>query len=146
MTLVRNAKGQRLSWSPADQSDSGAQESPKKKILVVEDEKDLRDFVSIVLRRHGYEVHVASNGAEALLYLRTLQPDLIFFDLKMPVMSGRDFVSEYRQVHAGAGATLVVMTAADDARHRADEIGVEALLVKPFGIEDLLSSLRRHLG
>jgi DNA-binding response OmpR family regulator len=108
--------------------------------LVVEDEKDLRDFANIVLRRAGYEVLLAGNGQAALDVLAQASPDVILFDLKMPVMGGREFAAEYRR-RFGLGTRLIVMTAADDARQRADEIGVQELLVKPFGMRELVSAV-----
>jgi DNA-binding response OmpR family regulator len=108
--------------------------------LVVEDEKDLRDFADFVLRRAGYQVLLAGDGKSALDVLAQASPDVILFDLKMPVMSGCEFAAEYRR-RFGSRTRTIVMTAADDARQRADEIGVQELLVKPFGMRELVSAV-----
>jgi DNA-binding response OmpR family regulator len=109
-------------------------------VLVVEDEKDLRDFADFVLRRAGYQVLLAGDGKSALDVLAQASPDVILFDLKMPVMSGCEFAAEYRR-RFGSRTRMIVMTAADDARQRADEIGVQELLVKPFGMRELVSAV-----
>lgn len=59
-----------------------------KRILVVDDEPRLQEMISIVLSNREYEVMTASNGEEAILMARTLEPDLILMDVMMPVMDG----------------------------------------------------------
>lgn len=59
-----------------------------KRILVVDDEPRLQEMISIVLSNREYEVMTASNGEEAILMTRTLEPDLILMDVMMPVMDG----------------------------------------------------------
>ncbi len=70
---------------------------PKRHILVVDDEAQVRESLSMVLRSKGYRVSTATNGFDALLQLRTMTPDLITSDLNMPNMSGFEFLSVLRR-------------------------------------------------
>ncbi len=62
-----------------------------KKVLVVDDEADVRTFLSAALKKNGYQVHTASNGAEALKLAKEVEPDLVVLDLMMPRQTGTDF-------------------------------------------------------
>ncbi len=112
-------------------------------VLIVEDEPDLLDMMEIVLEIASYPVRRALNGQEALDATRQQMPGLILLDMKMPVMDGWEFAAHFRQEFDGA-APIVVVTAAADARTRAEEIGAQGYLAKPFEIDDLLQSVGRH--
>ncbi len=114
-----------------------------KPILIVEDDPDLLDMMEIVLESAAYPVNRALNGQEALELTRSRMPGLILLDMKMPVMDGWEFASHFRQ-EFDASAPIVVVTAAADARLRAQEIGAQGFLAKPFEIDDLLRSVERH--
>lgn len=62
------------------------------KILVVDDEKDLRDLISQFLKREGYEIEVASNGFEAFEKIKASRPDLVITDVRMPVWDGYELI------------------------------------------------------
>jgi CheY-like chemotaxis protein len=114
-------------------------------ILLVEDDAFLSTFMKMVLEEEGYTVAVAGNGQEALDILSNVGlPDLIMFDIKMPVMDGKEFASAFRRLYNGV-RPLVVMTAADDAEKRAQELGVTTCLAKPFGIPELIATVKEQL-
>lgn len=110
------------------------------RILVVDDERTIRELVCEVLADEGYEVVGASNGAEALT---ALEQDgsfaLVVLDMWMPVMNGWQFAAEV----AGRGVSLpiVVMTAAREARHRAEEIGAVGYIGKPFDVDQFIEAV-----
>jgi DNA-binding response OmpR family regulator len=114
------------------------------KILVVEDDPDLAALEAELLEEHGHRVEVASNGREALAAVERAAPDLILLDLKMPVMSGREFVEEYRRAQPSP-APIVVVTAADDAQVRAAEVGASGWIAKPFDPDALVANVMRLL-
>jgi two-component system alkaline phosphatase synthesis response regulator PhoP len=60
-----------------------------RRILIVDDEDDIREFIGYNLRREGYTIYTASNGKEAVEVARTTQPHLILLDMMMPIMDGR---------------------------------------------------------
>jgi CheY-like chemotaxis protein len=72
-------------------------------------------------------------------------PGLILLDMRMPVMNGWEFAREYRARH-GRAAPIVVVTAAEDARARAQEIGADAWLEKPFDLDDVVRMVAQFLG
>lgn len=119
-------------------------EKEQKKVLVIEDDQDLVDLVSLLLRGDGYRVEIACNGKEALDSIERGAPDLILLDMKMPVMSGAEFAREL-EVRYGHKAPIVVLTAAANAHRSAAEVGADAWLGKPFEPEALLTTVRRYV-
>jgi DNA-binding response OmpR family regulator len=118
---------------------------PAAPVLVVEDDPDLLEIESAILRDAGYRVVEASDGFEALEAAERERPALVLLDMRMPRMNGWEFAREFRARH-GSGCPIVVVTAAEDARARAREIGADAWLEKPFEVADVLRLLARHLG
>ena len=113
------------------------------RVLVVEDEPEIREFVSMVLDSQGYRVSTAANGARALEEIHREPVDLILLDMRMPVMDGWSFARAYRAA-LGPHAPIVVLTAAQDAADRAAQINAEGFLGKPFDLDDLLRVVAEH--
>ena len=111
-------------------------------ILVVDDDADIREIVSMMLEDEGYVVFSASHGADALAVLEQKLPNLILLDMRMPVMDGWSFMREYRQ-SALPKVPVVVLTAARDAAVYAQEVSATSYLAKPFRLEDLLQVVAR---
>lgn len=114
-------------------------------VLVVEDDADLAALVQMIVADAGYAVATAGDGAEALAQVADRMPGLILLDMRMPVMNGWEFAREFRVRH-GRAAPIVVVTAAEDARARAEEIGADGWLEKPFELEDVVRMVSRFLG
>ena len=114
-------------------------------VLIVEDDPDLLSLVAMILRDAGYEVAAAEDGLQALARVEERMPGVILLDMRMPVMNGWEFAREYRARFARA-APIVVVTAAEDARARAQEIGADAWLEKPFDLDDVVRTVARFLG
>jgi DNA-binding response OmpR family regulator len=114
-------------------------------VLVVEDDADLLALLEIVLQEAGHRVRTASDGRAALARVAEEMPGVILLDMRMPVMDGWEFAREFRARH-GRACPIVVVTAAENARLRAEEIGAEGWLAKPFDLEDVLAAVARHLG
>ena len=115
-----------------------------KTVLLVDDEFDIRDSVRELLEIEGYRVITATNGKEALQALRTQPVDLVLLDLMMPVMDGRQFLTE-RRTDSEASRVPVLLTSASEAEDVARSFGVE-FIRKPFPIDDLLNRLSRTLA
>ena len=113
-------------------------------ILIVEDDDDLRDLVRTMLELEGFDVRTAQHGREALDRVAEHMPDLILLDIKMPVMDGRSFAVEFKARHGGL-VPIVVMTAAEHAANRAQEVGAMGWLSKPFAFDELVKTVRSHL-
>ena len=116
------------------------------RVLVVDDERPIRDVVAEALRESGYEVETASNGAEALHYIARSRPDAIILDLMMPVMDAAGFIRLLRLNPSSAGLPIIILSAAyapDDEAHR---LGASACLTKPFKLEELVAAVEHALG
>ncbi len=114
-------------------------------VLIVEDDPDLLALEEAILTDAGYRVQAAADGLEALERVEREMPGLILLDLRMPRMNGWEFARELRARHGNA-CPIAVITAAENARLRAQEIQAEAWLEKPFDLEDVLTLVARHLG
>jgi GAF domain-containing protein/class 3 adenylate cyclase/two-component SAPR family response regulator len=121
---------------------------PTAKVLVVEDNADMRSYVSSVLQRAGHEVHTARHGGEGFQIAQTLQPHLIVTDLMMPMVSGLEMIQQVRQDAALRGTPIVLLTAKADADTRIEgaEKGADAYLSKPFNDRELLAEVRNLLS
>ena len=123
---VAPPRGQGTRWAP---------------ILVVDDDPTILATVAETLDLEGYAVMTATNGAEALQAIDREVPSLVLLDMRMPVLDGWEFVRVIKERRLSL--TLVVMTAASDARRWAREIGAHGVLAKPFDLEDLIAEVER---
>jgi CheY-like chemotaxis protein len=113
---------------------------PDRRVLVVEDEADLRRLLVDSLIDEGHEVREATSGAGALALLREWVPDLILLDITLPQMDGRTFRSEQRRLPAPASQVpVVIVTGTHDHATLAEELGAAALLRKPFDLDELVA-------
>ncbi|RZM75488.1 response regulator [Leptolyngbya iicbica LK] len=117
-------------------------------ILVVDDNADLRSYISNVLQRQGYQVRTAHDGVAALAMLETFTPNLILTDLMMPGMSGLELLQQIRQTEALSSIPIVLLTAKvdDETRIEGVEQGADAYLGKPFNDRELLAEVRNLLA
>jgi DNA-binding response OmpR family regulator len=113
-------------------------------VLVVEDDQDLVALLEMVLSDAGHRVRTASDGRAALARVAEEMPGVILLDMRMPGMNGWEFAREFRARH-GRACPIVVVTAAENAAGRAEEIGAEGWLSKPFELDDVLDAVARHL-
>jgi len=111
------------------------------RILVVEDDRPLREALAAVLREFGYEVATAENGAQALERIDRERPNLIFVDLVMPIMSGFRLIQTLQTDSTLADIPTVAMTACSFTA----PVGVEVMR-KPFPTELVLEIVRTHCG
>ena len=108
-------------------------------ILVVDDDDSIRQTVAEILSVEGYPVESASNGEEALARVAEKTPGLVLLDMRMPVLDGWGFARELRQ--RGIKLPILVMTAAQNARRWAEEIGADGFVPKPFDLNELLDKV-----
>ncbi|MEM8503364.1 MAG: response regulator [Cyanobacteria bacterium P01_D01_bin.1] len=117
-------------------------------ILVVDDNPDLRAYVSSVLNRQGYQVRTAEQGAAGLEMATTHEPDLIITDLMMPGVNGLEMIERIRKDVALQGTPIILLTAKVDSETRLEgmEQGADAYLSKPFNDRELLAEVRNLLA
>jgi CheY-like chemotaxis protein len=114
------------------------------RILVVDDDDDIRKLVCLVLELEGYLGVPASNGIEALQILRESdRPSLILVDLMMPAMDGEQLVATLNMTRDFASIPLVIMSGHSDARQKSHTLNVRDCLVKPVDVDELLSTVKR---
>lgn len=111
------------------------------KILAVDDDRSILDLMTDILSGEGYYVLPAENGLEALQVLEADEPCVILLDMRMPTLDGWGFAREMRR--KGLRYPVVVVTAAENARAWAQEIGADAYLPKPFQLDELLRVVGR---
>ena len=112
------------------------------RVLVVEDERKIADFIRRGLTEHGYAVDVAYDGDEALDWPMTADFDAIVLDVMLPVRSGTEVCRELRQ--RGLQTPILMLTAKDTIEDRVEGLdsGADDYLVKPFAFAELLARLR----
>jgi two-component system KDP operon response regulator KdpE len=114
------------------------------RILVVDDEPQIRRALRTSLQAHGYDVETASNGGEAVLAAAEAAPDLVFLDLGLPDMDGTEVI---RRVRAFSEVPVIVLSVRDQQADKvaALDVGADDYVTKPFGMEELLARLRATL-
>ncbi|MEC4813558.1 MAG: response regulator [Scytonema sp. PMC 1069.18] len=117
-------------------------------ILVVDDNSDLRFYVSGILRNNGYQIQTARHGLEGLRLAREFVPSLIVSDLMMPIVSGLEMIREIRQEEKLKGIPIILLTAKVDEETRIEgtERGADAYLAKPFNDRELLAEVKNLLA
>ena len=118
------------------------------KVMLVEDDKSLREIYSIRLVAEGYDIVSASDGEEGLALAVKEKPDLIIADVMMPKISGFDMLDILRSTPETAGVKVIMMTAlsSDDQRQRGEALGANRYLVKSqVGIEDVVNTVHELL-
>jgi CheY-like chemotaxis protein len=115
------------------------------RILVVDDEADLRDTLSDLLSSLGYEVAAVESGGAAVERASMEAFDLAITDLRMPGLSGIDTVTALRRIRPDLTVIVVSGYVSDESASRCREEGVTHILPKPFDIEDLLRTVELAL-
>ena len=120
-----------------------------RKILIIDDEDDIREVAALSLESvAGWEVEMASSGAQGILRATEIQPDAILLDVMMPGMDGPTTFRELRKNPATSAIPVLLLTAkvqSTDQRRFAD-LGVEAILFKPFDPLTLSKQISDVLG
>lgn len=114
-----------------------------RRVLVVDDEENIRLVLRTLLKRNGYEVETAAGGEEALVLVETFGPDVVITDVKMPRMGGMDLLSTLKA--KGNDATVIVMSAYGNIDQAIDAIkaGAYDYIQKPFKPDEIVLALRK---
>jgi DNA-binding response OmpR family regulator len=120
----------------------------KLRILVAEDEVNLRDVLCLQLRRANYDVIESGDGEQALELATRNLPDLILLDVMMPRMSGYDLCQKVRENPAWAGIRIIMLSAKgrDIEVTKGMAVGADAYVTKPFSTKDLIAKVQELLG
>jgi two-component system response regulator MprA len=114
-------------------------------LLVVEDDRGVRESLARALQYEGYEVETASDGFEAIAAIRSSEPDAVVLDVMMPGLDGLDVARKVRS--DGAAVPILMLTARHEVSDRVAglDAGADDYLVKPFALDELLARLRALL-
>ena len=117
----------------------------KARILIVEDEPNIVESLSFILRRAGFEVDTVTDGAEALDRVRRQAFEVLVLDIMLPGMNGLDVLKAIRSDQTLSSLPVVVLTAKGQANDRrtAEAIGASAFITKPFSNADVVERVSR---
>lgn len=117
------------------------------KILIAEDERDIRDLIEFTLKYAGHDVHKASNGAEAVEMAPNVMPDLIMMDIRMPRMTGYEACLAMKQIEAVKDIPVVFLSAKGQEAEidTGLEVGAHEYILKPFAPDDLTKRISEIL-
>jgi two-component system response regulator MprA len=115
------------------------------RLLIVDDDPELRQFLATELEVEGYGCDEAGTGQQALLMIRSQSWDLVLLDWTLPDFSGVEVCRRMR--HGGIATPVLMLTARDEVRERVEALdsGADDYLTKPFSIEELLARVRARL-
>lgn len=119
--------------------------SQKKRILVVDDEPNIREVVELYLRREGFEVEVTADGAAALAAIERKVPDLIVLDLMLPVLGGLQLTRALRQGDYDVPIIMLTAKGSEDDKITGLEYGADDYLTKPFSPKELVARVKAVL-
>lgn len=115
----------------------------KKRILVVDDEKPIRELIQLVLKEEGFEAETAGNGKEALSFMEKESFPLVITDLKMPEMGGLQLLSEARKRWPETMFIIITAYASIETAIEALRKGAYDYLIKPLDLEDVILRIKR---
>jgi len=120
----------------------------KPNILIIDDEEDIRSFLSVSLTNAGYKVQEARDGQEALKWVESRVPELVILDLGLPDKDGKDVLGSIRK---WSSVPVIILSARDQETEKVEalDIGADDYLTKPFGIAELLARIKvalRHVS
>jgi CheY-like chemotaxis protein/nitrogen-specific signal transduction histidine kinase len=133
--------------STGDESTNPAEgRSPKRKVLIVDDNPDLAEAADLFLQANGHEVRTAQDGASALLLVKDFQPDVAIVDIGLPGMDGYELARRLRELLPGLALAALSGWRTDPGDHRPRESGFGRYFTKPADPEELLDFVANRLS
>ena len=119
----------------------------KNRILVVEDERNIRELIRFNLEKNGYKVEAAENGLDGLKMAETGEFDLLLLDIMLPGIDGLDICKKLRNGDKVPGIPIIMLTAKNEEIDKVLglELGADDYVAKPFGIKELMARIRANL-
>ncbi len=117
-------------------------------VLVVEDEANIVDSLSFLMKQAGFLVQIARDGDAAIRVMKSRVPDLVLLDVMLPRRDGYDVCREIRENPAWSDVKIMMLTAKGRAldRHKGMELGADDYMTKPFSTREIVARARQLLG
>jgi two-component system alkaline phosphatase synthesis response regulator PhoP len=119
-----------------------------KKILIADDNENIREALTYLLEDEGYKLWMAKDGVEALREAKNIRPDIIFLDIMMPEMNGYDVCRVIKNDPELKKTYVIMLTAKGQVaeQERGKEVGADEYIVKPFSPMEILTKIKRLLA
>jgi len=119
----------------------------KKKILIADDNENIRDALTYLLEDEGYALSMAKDGSDALKKVREFHPDILFLDIMMPEMNGYEVCRVIKNDPKLKNIYVIMLTAKGQVaeQERGKEVGADEYIVKPFSPMEILSKIKNIL-
>ena len=111
-------------------------------ILIVEDDKDLRNILEVIFEQNGYSVLTAANGKEGLEILNSNKVDAVISDVRMPVMDGIELLKRIKSQYLSLPVVFLITGFADISDEKALSLGASGVIDKPFQIAKIIGEIR----
>ncbi len=130
----------------AEERDEDAPSGPRKKVLLVDDDREIVESMRLALDASGFQTLVARDGNQGLAMVEREEPDLVILDMMMPKRSGFLVLEKLRRTRP-VPMRVIMITANEGTRHKAyaEQLGVDDYIRKPFAMDRLLDSVSRLL-
>ena len=137
-----------LQWLPAEEDESAADGEQRPRVLVADDNEDMRRYIANLLRQNGFAVSLAKDGDDALAAIRAERPELVLSDVMMPGKTGFQLLAEIRGDAALLGLPVILLSAraGNEAAVEGLEAGADDYLTKPFAANELLARVKANLN
>jgi DNA-binding response OmpR family regulator len=117
-----------------------------KKVMVVDDEPDLRQMIDLMMQKEGYETATAENGMDFLNQIDSFQPDVVTLDVMMPGLTTKEILEKLNGMEPNPKIILLtVVRFSDEEKHKILEMGnVVDYITKPFDFDELIDVVKKH--
>ena len=119
-----------------------------KKVLIVDDERNICELIGHILKEKGYKIEIAHNGVECLKKVKSFDPDLILLDVNMPQADGLQVLEHLRNIKKTRKLPVIMCTERNgmDDIHKADRFGISGYITKPFVVERVLKKVEEAIA
>ena len=118
------------------------------KIMIVDDEPDLRDMLNLIMNKEGYETLVAKDGIDFLEKVDQFQPDIVTLDVMMPGLTTKEILEQLKNKSTDPIILLLtVVQFSDEEKIKLKDMGnIVEYITKPFELDELINSVKKYLG
>jgi two-component system, OmpR family, alkaline phosphatase synthesis response regulator PhoP len=116
------------------------------KIMIVDDETDLREMLNLMIRKEGFETAMAENGDDFLSKIDDFQPDIVTLDVMMPGLTTREILEKLPEKKTKPKIILLtVVRYSDEEKQKLYEKGIVDYVTKPFELDDLINTIQKYV-